>query len=174
MKRSLRSILGYRWLDSVSSGPPCVHVTSLSPPEYQSQVCASILPLESCCALPAPPPIYGLHGGSSGTRMGALEQESSKVKYIPVPCFFFLHPPSLQLQWTCSDSDSDSELKRTLETGSQFYLKDDKILQFCTLNDFFLSQLKIMRINVKLNEKKRKISPSLLHVVRQLFLLYSG
>ena len=56
----------------------------------------------------------------------------------------------------------------------QFYLKDDKILQFYTLNDSLLSQLKIMRINVKLNEKKRKISPSLLHVVRQLFLLYSG
>ncbi|OWK05776.1 hypothetical protein Celaphus_00012583, partial [Cervus elaphus hippelaphus] len=80
MKRSLRRILGYRWLDSISSGPPCVHVTSLSPPEYQSQVCAKHTPFgELLCPL-RPPPIYGLHGGSSGTRMGALDQESSKVK----------------------------------------------------------------------------------------------
>lgn len=94
MKRSLRRILGYRWLDSISSGPPCVHVTSLSPPEYQSQVCAKHTPFgELLCPL-RPPPIYGLHGGSSGTRMGALDQESSKVKYIPVPCFFFYIPPA--------------------------------------------------------------------------------
>ena len=44
------------------------------------------------------------------------------------PLLFSLHPhrphtpTSLQLQSTFSDSNSDPELKRTLETGSQFYL----------------------------------------------------
>ena len=82
MKRSLCRILGYRWLDSVSWGPPCAHVTSLPPPEYQSQVCAKQTPFGELCALPTDPPspIYNLHGVSSGTWMGALEQKSSKVK----------------------------------------------------------------------------------------------
>lgn len=173
MKRSLRRILGYRWLDSVFSGPPSVHVISLSPPEYQSQVCARHTPFGELLCPPRRPPymVYVEDPQVPGWEHWNRSPPRSTTFLSPA---VFCIPPSLQLQSTSSDSDSDPELKRTLETGSQFYLKDDKILQFCALNDFFLSQLKIMGINVKLNEKKRKISPSLFHVVRQLFLLYSG
>lgn len=77
-------------------------------------------------------PTCDLHEGSSGTWMGALEQEFSKVKYIPVPCLFPSSPQppaAVNLLWLWFRSWT----QRKLEPGSQFCLKDSAIVQFYTL-----------------------------------------
>lgn len=100
MERPLHRILGYRWLDNVFSDPPCAHVASLLPPEYQSQACAShILFGELLC----PPPqhvIYMKDPQVPGWEPWNSNSPRSSTFLFPA---FFLAAPSLQLQSTSSD-----------------------------------------------------------------------
>lgn len=90
MKRSLRRILGYRWLDSISSGPPCVHVTSLSPPEYQSQVCAKHTPFGELLCPPPPYMVYMEDPQVPGWEHWTRSPPRSST--FLSPAFFFTSP----------------------------------------------------------------------------------
>ena len=104
----LHRILGCRWLDYVFSGPPCAHVTSLPPPEYQSQACASHIPFGELLCPPPQHVIYMKDPQVPGWEPWNRNSPRSSTFLIPA---FFLAAPSLQLQSTSSDSDSDPELK---------------------------------------------------------------
>lgn len=75
-------------------------------------------------------PTCDLHEGSSGTWMGALEQQFSKVKYIPVPCLFPSSPQppaAVNLLWLIQILNS-KEVRTWIPI-----LSESAIVQFYTL-----------------------------------------